>query len=345
MSFLNSIYDVLGISFLMEREHKTEQYEAEPETAPEEKKEVIIQEIKPIKFIYRPDTLEKYIGQIQAKKLVRMASNVIINKKPLHFLISGHAGMGKTTLAQIIGKGQLGYNFYSYIGNSFTQDTLKDFLIKNEESARPSVLFLDEIHSADKEILEFMLPIIEDFKLNEIKLSPFVMICATNEKSVLLRKSKPFCDRIQIQVQLEDYNAEDIKIILKQYTQQVYDIEISEEVYDILSVNTRYNPRISIAYMDLYIGCRDIKTVLEANRVIKDGITDIDLKILNHLNSTNGKPIGEQALSVIANVERIDYVELLEPYLMRRDLISRTSRGRILTEQGKIFLQELKNEK
>jgi Holliday junction DNA helicase RuvB len=310
----------------------------------EDKESKIIQEVKPIKFIYRPDTLEKYIGQIQAKKLVRMALNVIVNKKPLHFLISGHAGMGKTTLAKIIGEGHLGFNFYSYIGNSFTQDTLKDFLIKNEKSIKPSVLFLDEIHSADKEILEFMLPIIEDFKLNEIKLRPFIMICATNEKTILLRKSKPFCDRIQIQIQLEDYNAEEIKTILKQYNDQIYQENIPEEVYDILSKNTRYNPRISIAYMDLYIGCKDIKTVLEAHRVIKDGITDIDLKILNHLNSTNGKPIGEQALSVIANVERMDYVELLEPYLMRKNLISRTSRGRILTEQGKLFLQGVKED-
>lgn len=306
----------------------------------QEKESKIIQEVKPIKFIYRPDTLERYIGQIQAKKLVRMALNVIINQKPLHFLITGHAGMGKTTLAQII-KNHLGFNFYSYVGNSFTQDTLKDFLIKNEEAVKPSVLFLDEIHSADKEILEFMLPIIEDFKLNEIKLRPFVMICATNEKTTLLRKSKPFCDRLQIQIQLEDYNAEEIKIILKQYNQQIYNENVSEEVYDILSKNTRFNPRISIAYMDLWMGCKDIKMVLEAHRVKKDGITDIDLKILNHLNSTNGKPIGEQALSVIANVERMDYVELLEPYLMRKNLLSRTSRGRILTEQGKIFLQGL----
>jgi len=325
---------------------RDKQEETSIEEKPEEKTNVPYinkEQIKPIKFIYRPDTLEKYIGQIQAKKLVRMALNVIINQKPLHFLITGHAGMGKTTLAQII-KNQLGYNFYSYVGNSFSKETLTDFLIKNDESPIPSVLFLDEIHSADKAILEIMLPIIEDFKLNEIKLHPFVMICATNEKTVLLRKSKPFCDRLQIHIQLEDYNAEDIKTILKQYNQQIYNEEIPEEVYDILSSNTRFNPRISIAYLDLYVGCKDIKAVLEAHRVIKEGITDIDLKILNHLNSTNGKAIGEQALSVIANVERMDYVELLEPYLMRRNLISRTSRGRILTEQGKIFLQGIKNE-
>jgi Holliday junction DNA helicase RuvB len=308
-----------------------------------EEKKFPITEIKPIKFIYRPDTLEKYIGQIQAKKLVRMAFNVIINKKPLHFLITGNAGCGKTTLAQII-KNNLDYGFYSYIGNSFTKDTLKDFLIKNENSIRPSILFLDEIHSADKEILEFMLPIIEDYKLNGIDIKPFILVGATNEKAVLLRKSKPFCDRIQIQIQLEDYNAEEIKIILKQYNNQIYREDIPEEVYDILSINTRFNPRISIAYLDLYIGCKNIQMVLEAHRVIKDGITDIDLKILNHLNSTGGKPIGEQALSVIANVERIDYIELIEPYLLRKNLISRTSRGRILTGQGKLFLQEIKEE-
>jgi len=330
------ILDVLGITTIVD--NMKEHFEVKKEV-----EETQVQEIKPVKFIYRPDTLEKYIGQIQAKKLVRIAFNVIVNKKPLHFLITGHAGMGKTTLAQII-KNYLRFNFYSYIGNSFTQDTLNNFLIKNQDSELPSVLFIDEIHSADKNILEFMLPIIEDFKLNETKIRPFIMICATNEKTILLRKSKPFCDRIQIQIQLEDYNAEDIKLILKQYNEQIYKVKLCEEYYDILSTNSRYNPRISIAFFDLFMGCKDIKTVLEAHRIIKDGITDIDLKILTHLNSTNGKPIGEQALSVIANVERMDYVELLEPYLMRKNLISRTSRGRILTSQGKLLLEELKNE-
>jgi len=327
------IYDLLGIlsmGFL-----NSDKMRAKIETKP------FVTEIKPIKFIYRPKYLTEYIGQEQAKDLVKMAISVILNTKPLHFLITGIAGMGKTTLAQIICN-ELHFNIYSTVGNALDKNVLQDFLLKNEDSKFPMILFIDEIHSMDKEILEFMLPIIEDFKLNQINITPFILIGATNEKTTLLNKSKPFVDRIQIPIILEDYQIQDIVQILKQYNQQIYQKNIDDKIYIILAENTRFNPRIAIALFDLYMGNQDIIKVLKAHRIIKNGLTDTDIKILNHLDIVNGKAIGEQALSVIANIERKDYVDLIEPYLIRMNLISRTGRGRILTEDGKKFLENLK---
>jgi Holliday junction DNA helicase RuvB len=68
------------------------------------------------------------------------------------------------------------------------------------------------------------------------------------------------------------------------------------------------------------------------------------VKILNHLKEVNGKPIGMETLAIISNQTRQEYQELTEPYLLRMGLISRTSRGRILTNKGLLFLQGLKNE-
>jgi Holliday junction DNA helicase RuvB len=80
------------------------------------------------------------------------------------------------------------------------------------------------------------------------------------------------------------------------------------------------------------------------NRIIKDGLDDIDVRILESLNYTGGKPIGEEALSIVANMTRAEYKELREPYLMRQGLISRGSRGRLILTKGQEFLQRLKHE-
>jgi Holliday junction resolvasome RuvABC ATP-dependent DNA helicase subunit len=74
------------------------------------------------------------------------------------------------------------------------------------------------------------------------------------------------------------------------------------------------------------------------NRIIKDGLTDVDIRILKALNSVNGKAVGEEYLSIIGNMTKAEYKELIEPYLCRQGLIARGKSGRIITEVGKQFL-------
>lgn len=54
-----------------------------------------------------------------------------------------------------------------------------------------------------------------------------------------------------------------------------------------------------------------------------------------------GKPVGIEALSMVAGVTKADYSYLIEPYILMRGYISRTSRGRVLTSKGTLFLQEI----
>lgn len=293
------------------------------------------------KFMYRPDTFEAYISQEKAKDKAKLTIELINKGFPRHFLLMGNAGFGKTTLAGIITKA-LGFNFNVYVGSDFDIDTLKEFLVKNQDSELPNVLFIDEMAELDKKVLTYMLPIIEDFKLGNIELRKFILIGATTDTWVLSKRCQPFLDRIHCKIYLEDYNAEDIQKLLVQYNDQIHRANVSLEDYAIISRNVRFTPRLATSLFDYFIACGDLNKVLKMNRIIKDGLDDIDVRILRHLNDTNGKPIGEEALSIIANMTRAEYKELREPYLMRKSLLSRSSRGRILTETGKIFLQEIK---
>jgi Holliday junction resolvasome RuvABC ATP-dependent DNA helicase subunit len=291
--------------------------------------------------MYRPETFDEYISQDKAKDKAKLTIELINKGFPRHFLLMGSAGFGKTTLAGIIAK-SLGFNFNVYVGSNFDIDTMNDFLVKNQDSELPNVLFIDEIAECKKEVLTYMLPIIEDFKLGQHNLRKFILIGATTDTWILSKRCQPFLDRIHCKIYLESYNSEDIKKLITQYNDQIHKANVSIEDYDTISRNVRYTPRLAISMFDYLIASGSLDKVLKMNRIVKDGLDDIDIKILQHLNDTNGKPIGEEALAIIGNMTRAEYKELREPYLMRTGLLSRGSRGRILTETGKLFLQGIK---
>jgi Holliday junction DNA helicase RuvB len=326
-------YDVLGILSLGM---------FDSEKAREKKSQYAPTQVTPVRYIYRPKNLLEYIGQERAKDLVNLNLQKIQTIKPIHFLISGNKGCGKSTLAGIIGN-ELNFPITYHIGGAFTMEALVKFLSKNQDSNEPQVLFVDEIHNLEKTLGEYLYPIVEDFILpegNNIKLKPFIFIGATTEKNMLVKKFAPLIDRCQADIILEPYRPEDIKKILKQYNDKIYRANITEEVYDLLSYNTRMTPRIALAFFDDYMVCKDPQRVLSAHRIIKDGLTTSDIQILQHLKEV-GKPIGIETLAMIVGVTKVDFNYVIEPFLIFSGYMSRTSRGRIITEKGKILLQGL----
>ena len=340
MSFWDSLYDVLGISFIMGDMQSGKILSKE--NPPIENKIYTPEEVKPTKFIYRPKNLQEYIGQERAKDLVGLNLEKIRNIKPIHFLISGNKGCGKSTLANIIAN-ELDYKITWHIGGSFSMEALNKFLVKNQESPEPLILFVDEIHNLDKSVGEYLYPVIEDFILPEgdnLKLKPFIFMGATTEKNMLVKRFAPLIDRCQADIVLEAYRPEDIKEILKQYNEKIYQLNISNEVYELLSFNTRLTPRIALAFFDDYVVTKDIKRVLNAHRVVKNGLTLSDILVLQHLKEV-GKPIGIETLAMIIGVTRVDFNYVTEPYLINQGYMSRTARGRIITSKGETLLQEI----
>jgi len=328
-------FDICGITQLMSWGKEKLGIKSEPYHS---------EQIKPVKYNYRPTSLETYIGQEDAKSLVRLNLKKIRTIKPIHILISGHAGMGKTSLANVIGK-ELGFNVTYQIGGAFTMETLSKFLVKNQDAPKNEyqILFIDEIHNLDKVIAEYCYPILEDFILpsgEKLRLKPFILVGATTEKSTLVKKFKPLVDRCSCQLELSDYTEEEIQKIIIQYNDQLYQKNISSDVISLISKNCRLCPRISLGLVDDFIVCENINEVLKAHRIVKDSLTSVDIKILTHLVDI-GKPIAQETLAIIGNIDKSDYRLIVEPWLINQGYISRTSRGRIATEKAKTLLQGL----
>lgn len=297
---------------------------------------------KPLKkFIFRPRNLEEYIGQDKAKARIRLNLKKIAEIKPVHILINGNAGHGKTTLAYVI-VNELGAKLYSIIGSNFNRDALFDFIVSNEEDPyKLHVLFIDEIHSLSKDMAEVLYPILEDFRSGNEDLKPFVMIGATTEKATLVKKFNPLVDRCGCHIPLGSYTPENIENILTQYSQQLYEVHcIPNEIIKQLAISSKMIPRIAISMLDDYIVCKDIKLLLSAHRMVHGSLNEIDIQILTSLR-TNEKPMGQKNISIKAGIDNVDYVYMYEPFLIKQDYINVTTRGREITKKGIAVLKEI----
>jgi holliday junction DNA helicase RuvB len=305
-----------------------------------------VKRVRPKKFIYRPQNLTEYIGQERAKDRINLNLQKIINGKPVNFLLSGNAGCGKTTLAYLIGH-HTGFKVNYFIGQSFTREDLGKFLVENENERfeMANILFIDEIHGLDKLLAEELYPILEDMQVRGRDITPFIFIGATTKKSVLIQELKPFVDRCaEGDITLEDYTAEDIEKIIKQFKEQIYSNEtVSDEIYKIIGKNCRFTPRIAIALFNDFAICKNINRVLRAYRIIQDSLTDIDIKILQHMVEIN-KPVAKETLAIIAGMTNEEYSSIIEPFLIKSGFLARTSRGRLATEKTKQLLEGLKHE-
>src|SRR3954467_14872130 len=115
--------------------------------------------------IFRPGTLEEFVGQEQHKQNLRVYVEAARRRKePLdHILLCGPPGLGKTTLAYILAK-EMGVAVHTTSGPAIEhKGALAGLLTKLQPN---DVLFIDEIHRLSATVEESLYPAIEDFKID-----------------------------------------------------------------------------------------------------------------------------------------------------------------------------------
>jgi len=298
----------------------------------EEKEEKYIDKSR----IFRPLNFEEYIGQKNAKELLKNYITGIKQRNVVfpHTLIYGIAGCGKTTLARIIAK-ELNVNFISIIASDLEES---EEIISKINETDGGILFVDEIHSLNREIAEKFYPLMEDFK----NVKPFTLIGATTELGEILNNRKPFVDRFKIIIELENYSIEDLVKIICQYKNKVFANEtIENETYKIIAENCRNTPRTAIRLIEATIYFNgNIARVLKCCNILQNGLTTKDLKVLEYIAS-NEKGVGLNSIAQYLDTSTQNYIYNIEPYLLQNNLITRTSRGRKITQRGYQTIKEL----
>lgn len=308
----------------------------------------------------RPQYLNQYIGQSNIINNLNIFINAAKKRNEVldHCLIYGPQGLGKTTLANVIAN-EMGSDFKSITAVSL--DKVKD-LINILITINPGdTLFIDEIHRLSKSCMEALYSAMEDYyvdiiygqneniKTIRVDIQPFTLIAATTKVNMI---NKPLKDRFGIKLKLDYYSEEDIIKIIKR-TAKVYDTKIDNKACKSIANKSRLTPRIANNY---FKRIRDFASILNDNfitleicnnafkdmKINNDGLEEFDILYLDILiRLYNGGPCGINTLSANLNCD-IDTIEsIYEPYLIQKELIKKTNRGRVITSYGIEYFNNL----
>lgn len=288
---------------------------------------------------YRPKTLEDYVGQEEAKEKIReeLQGCKDFNEPFSHTFLSAPPGHGKTLMANIISD-ILGKKIVECVGGELKSE--KQFMDKVNE-CEGGVIFIDEANRLSKKVGFFMLPIIEKFEYDKKPLIPFTVILATTHMGDISKDLDALIDRCNLKLELNHYKEPEIVEILKGYQKNQYSkCPVPDNVYDVISKNCRYTPRLARTMLRNYIFNNDIEKVLQNSKIVKDGLTKNDVKVLKNLEKFE-KGVGKANLASILKVKPSTYEHEIEPFLLFKEFIM-VSNKRKITDKGKQFLKEIK---
>ncbi len=307
----------------------------------------------------RPKFLSEFIGHKELKSSLKISIDASLLRRECldHILFYGQPGLGKTTLALLVANEM---NTKCKVINAASLERPRDIVglllgLKDNE-----ILFIDEIHRLNNLTEEILYPALEDFKLDltigasrgtrcrSINLPKFTLIGATTKLASI---SSPLRDRFGICHKINLYSPEDLQKIIFNFS-KIINIQIDKEASLKLALCSRGTPRIALRFLRR---SRDYSQVLQKNNIVSiyiveqvlknykidhNGLDQIDRNFLNYLYKNNCGPVGLESIAAALSEDSTMLEFIVEPYLIQLGLISRTSRGRILTPSGEIFINK-----
>ena len=301
----------------------------------------------------RPRTLDDYIGQDRVRANLQVSIAAARGRKESldHVLLYGPPGLGKTTLAYVIGN-EMGVPVRATSGPVIEKPGDLAAMLTNLQEHE--VLFIDEIHRMAPVIEEILYPGMEDYELDimigsgpgarsvKVPLQKFTLIGATTRAGLL---SAPLRARFGITHRLDFYEEQDITEIVRR-SARILGVELDSDAAGELSRRSRGTPRIANRllrrvrdYAEVRADGRVTLTVaqsaLKLLEVDDHGFDEVDRRLLRTIiDKFGGGPVGVNTIAAAINEEKDAIEDIYEPFLIQAGFLDRTPRGRMATARA-----------
>jgi holliday junction DNA helicase RuvB len=301
----------------------------------------------------RPRTLDEYIGQerVRDNLVVSITAARQRNDALDHVLLYGPPGLGKTTLAYVIGN-ELGVAVRSTSGPVLEKPGDLAAMLSNLKERE--VLFIDEIHRMSPAIEEILYPAMEDYYIDimigqgpsarsvKMPVPPFTLIGSTTRAGLL---TSPLRGRFGIVHRLDFYTDIDLQEIVRR-SARLLGVEIDAKAAEEVARRSRGTPRVANR---LLRRVRDYAQVRASGAITLDvakaglkllevdeyGFDEIDRRLLlTIIEKFGGGPVGLNTISAAISEEKDAIEDIYEPFLIQIGFLDRTPRGRVATARA-----------
>ena len=301
----------------------------------------------------RPRALDDYIGQDRVRENLEVSIAAARHRSEAldHVLLYGPPGLGKTTLAYVIGN-ELGVPVRATSGPVLEKPGDLAAILTN--LAEHEVLFIDEIHRMSPVIEEILYPALEDYELDiiigqgpgarsvKVPLQKFTLIGATTRAGLL---TSPLRARFGIVHRLEFYTVGDLEEIVRR-SARILAVPIADAAAAEIARRSRGTPRVGNR---LLRRVRDYAQVRADGKITLDvalaglkllevdehGFDEIDRKLLRTIiDKFGGGPVGVNTIAAAISEEKDAIEDIYEPFLIQIGFLDRTPRGRVATPRA-----------